>query len=360
MAKNSQKSLNRGWTKVPKKTTTTSTKLGSSTLKLADSRRSCRRNSSSQKKNGKGPAKKLFTRDTKQVHVRPDVVKFVFRAEKRSQFKKAEKPSAALVVRKNKCLTLDVLQEFRKEIKKNVSIKKKKATTKPPTTKSGMKKVVKKNRLSHKVCRLVPSILTCRLKLVENKEQTYFFLTLGGHFLTKNKGQEACEAAFAILKNEIETATKKADDANKRDATHIERRQIAKDRRAPRRKHSDHRKVSKSVTSTATTFSFDNEDFPTMNGEYPTDAKGDLTDVLDSTNDNDNVDDVLEYPKPDELFVNILECMSERVQLEKPVIVNNSDILITKESLRIAELEEQLNIMQAFIHQMTVSKKMIQ
>ena len=163
------------------------------------------------------------------------------------------------------------------------------------------------------------------------------------HFLTKKKGQEACEAAFAILKNEIETATKKADDANKRNATHIERRQIAKDRRAPRRKHSDHRKVSKSVTSTATTFSFDNEDFPTMNGEYPTDAKGDLTDVLDSTNDNDNVDDVVEYPL-----------------LEKPVIVNNSDTLITKESLRIAELEEQLNIMQAFIHQMTVSKKMIQ
>ena len=80
-----------------------------------------------------------------------------------------------------------------------------------------------------------------------------------------------------------------------------------------------------------------------MNGEYPTDAKGDLTDVLDSTNDNDNVDDVVEYPL-----------------LEKPVIVNNSDTLITKESLRIAELEEQLNIMQAFIHQMTVSKKMIQ
>ena len=94
MAKNSQKSPNGDWTKVPKKTTTTSTKLGSSTLKLADSRRSCRRNSSSQKKNGKGPAKKLFTRDTKQVHVRPDVVKFVFRAEKRSQFKKAEKPKA--------------------------------------------------------------------------------------------------------------------------------------------------------------------------------------------------------------------------------------------------------------------------
>ena len=163
--------------------------------------------------------------------------------------------------------------------------------------------------------------------------------------------------AFAILQKEIATATKKADDANAHEAAHAEARQIAKDRRAPRRKTAP-RKQSKSSTS-VTTFALDEQDFPTMRGEYSTDAKSDAKSdptILDS--------DDAEFPEPDELFVNILEDVSESpVQLEKAVCSNkvsdeevivNSDDLATKDSLRIAHLEEQLKIMQAFIHQMTV------
>jgi len=349
MAKNSQYhtakavsvSPNRDWNQVPKRKTKAT---GSSTSKTSSRRH---RSNSSFRKNGGGSkkGKKLFTRVTKKVVTTANVVKILFRAEKRAFAVKAAKNQPA-VVQENKCLTLDALQEFRAEEKKMDSQKKAVKATPSPTSKSV---VVKKNRLSNKVVVNVPSVVTCRLKLVENKEETYFFLIISGHFLTKKQGQEASDAAFAILQKEIATATKKADGANKREATHAEARQIARDRRAPRRK-SLLRKESTSSTS-VTTFNLDGQDFPTMSGEYLTAA------------DSDDA----EFPEPDELFVNILEGVSESpVQLEKEVcskkvsqeeeVIVNSDDLATLESLRIAHLEEQLKIMQAFIHQMTVPR----
>ena len=357
MAKNSQNrtakaasvSPNGDWTMVPKKTRTT--KHGSSTSK--SSSRSHRSKSFFRKNGGSDKeGRKLFTRVTKKVFTTSNVVKFVFRAEKRAFAVKAAKSQPA-VIQAHQCLTLDVLQEFRAEEKKMDSQQKKAVKATPSPTSSS----VKKNRLSNKVVVNVPSVVTCRLKLVENKDEISFFLIIGGHFLTKKQGQEASDAAFAILQKEIATATKKADDANAREAAHAEARQIAKDRRAPRRKTAP-RKQSKSSTS-VTTFALDEQDFPTMRGEYSTDAKSDAKSdptILDS--------DDAEFPEPDELFVNILEDVSESpVQLEKAVCSNkvsdeevivNSDDLATKDSLRIAHLEEQLKIMQAFIHQMTV------
>ena len=223
-------------------------------------------------------------------------------------------------------------------------------------TKSGKStKTVCLHRMSTKVLKILPAISFCTLKFVDNKSETCFYLVIQGNFPTKAAGDALCEQAYGILANDIESKVKFVSKRSQKQAKRVTAEQLYKSQNMQQVKHLDH--IQSSVYGKKKNGEYNRKVYVTTFKRQPMQLgsfscmsaiveKGEVEQV--PANFAEAVKDtvvktettIVNLPEPDELFVNVLIDVSNRVQLEKTnktivnIVNDNDEVMVLKEQLK--------------------------
>ena len=149
-----------------------------------------RQNRRSRRKQG---SKTLYTRTTPKIPVESAVIGHIFGSMNRQNRVCYKRPN----LKKESKTKNEAATTFMENIDFNGKVSKCSSTTRKLDS--------VKNRIPHKVMTMIPEVVQCDLKFVENKKETYFALVIKGHFPTKAFGDEICKRAHFILNKEIAT-----------------------------------------------------------------------------------------------------------------------------------------------------------
>ena len=215
-------------------------------------------------------------------------------------------------------------------------------------TKSGKSiKTEYKHRMSTKVLKILPAISSCTLKFVDNKSETCFYLVIKGNFPTKAAGDALCEQAYGILADDIESKVKFVSKRSQKQAKRATAEQLYKSQNMQQVKHLDHIQ-SKMHGRNVYVTTFKRQ--PTQLGSFfcmsAIVEKGEVEQV--PANFAEAVKDtvvktettIVNLPEPNELFVNVLIDVSNRIQLEKTnktivnIVNDNDEVMVLKEQLK--------------------------
>ena len=215
-------------------------------------------------------------------------------------------------------------------------------------TKSGKStKTVCLHRMSTKVLKILPAISFCTLKFVDNKSETCFYLVIKGNFPTKAAGDALCEQAYGILADDIESKVKFVSKRSQKQAKRVTAEQLYKSQNMQQVKHLDHIQSKMHGRNVyVTTFKRQPMQLGSFSCMSAIVEKGEVEQV--PANFAEAVKDtvvktettIVNLPEPDELFVNVLIDVSNRVQLEKTnktivnIVNDNDEVMVLKEQLK--------------------------
>tara|TARA_B110000008_G_scaffold212199_1_gene211171 strand:- start:200 stop:1165 length:966 start_codon:yes stop_codon:yes gene_type:complete len=222
-------------------------------------------------------------------------------------------------------------------------------------TKSGKSiKTEYKHRMSTKVLKILPAISSCTLKFVDNKSETCFYLVIKGNFPTKAAGDALCEQAYGILADDIESKVKFVSKRSQKQAKRATAEQLYKSQNMQQVKHLDH--IQSSVYGKKKNGEYNRKVYVTTFKRHPMQLglfscisdiveKGEVEQVpanfAEAVKDTvAKTETIVNLPEPDELFVNVLIDVSNRVQLEKTnktivnIVNDNDEVMVLKEQLK--------------------------
>ena len=218
-------------------------------------------------------------------------------------------------------------------------------------TKSGKsiktEKTSYKHRMSTKVLTILPAISFCTLKFVDNKSMTCFYLVIKGYFPTKAAGDALCERAYGILADDIESKVKFVSKRSQKQAKRVTAEQLYKSQNMQQVKHLDHIQSKMHGRNVyVTTFKRQPMQLGSFSCMSAIVEKGEVEQV--PANFAEAVKDtvaktettIVNLPEPDELFVNVLIDVSNRIQLEKTnktivnIVNDNDEVMVLKEQLK--------------------------